>query len=261
MLGGGTAGTMVANKLHRKLDPHRWQVTVIDQDDRHLYQPGFLFVPFGYYRPDQVVRPRRRFLHPDVELVLSRIERVEAEQNSVVLADGSRLEYDYLVIATGTQPRPDQTPGLLGTEWRRSVHEFYTYEGAVALRDALHDFDHGRLVVHITELPIKCPVAPLEFAFLAEAYLRGRGLRDKTEIVYVTPLSGAFTKPIASARLGSMLDERKITVEPDFVVEGVDPDTKRLILTTKGKSSSICSSRCPSTWARSTSLGPDSVTS
>ncbi|GAB3430790.1 FAD/NAD(P)-binding oxidoreductase [Flindersiella endophytica] len=229
VLGAGTAGTMVANRLRKRLSPRRWHITVIDQDDRHLYQPGFLFIPFGYYRPEEVSKPRRRYLHPGVELVLGEIDRVDTEQCKVILADDSRLGYDYLVIATGTHPRPDQTPGMLGTEWRRSVHEFYSFEGAVALHDALAAFDHGRLVVHVTEMPIKCPVAPLEFAFLAEAYLRDRGLRDRTEIVYVTPLSGAFTKPIASARLGDMLDERKIEVEPDFVVERIDADGKRLV--------------------------------
>jgi sulfide:quinone oxidoreductase len=90
-------------------------------------------------------------------------------------------------------------------------------------------FDHGRLVVHITEMPIKCPVAPLEFAFLADAHLRERGIRDRVELVYVTPLSGAFTQPIASAQLGSMLEERKILVEPDFMVESIDNDKKALV--------------------------------
>ena len=89
-----------------------------------------------------------------------------------------------------------------GTEWRRSIFDFYTLEGAQALREALTEFDGGRLVVHITDMPIKCPVAPLEFTFLADAYFRERGMRDRVEIVYVTPLPGAFTKPIASAHLG-----------------------------------------------------------
>ena len=133
-----------------------------------------------------------------------------------------RLPYDQLVIATGTTPRPDQTPGMLGPEWRRSIFDFYTLEGAEALAGALNRFDHGRLVVHITEMPIKCPVAPLEFTFLAEAWLRERGLRDRVELVYVTPLDGAFTKPVASAHLGGMLEERKIHVETDFMVERID---------------------------------------
>jgi sulfide:quinone oxidoreductase len=161
--------------------------------------------------------------------MMGQVDRVEAAANVVHLTDGRRLHYDYLIVASGTSPRPDQTPGMLGSEWRRSIFDFYTYEGAVALAKALKEFDSGRMVVHIVDMPIKCPVAPLEFAFLADAYFRKRGIRDSVEIVYATPLSEAFTKPIAAARLGSMLDERKIVLEPDFVVERIDAGTKRLV--------------------------------
>ena len=229
VLGGGTAGTMVVNKLRRRLDRVTWQITVVDQNDTHVYQPGFLFIPFGGYRPQQVVKPRRRFIPDGVDLVLGEIDRVDAAANTVVLADGRRLGYDFLVIATGTTPRPDQTPGMLGPQWRRSIFDFYSLDGATALAQALKSFTGGRLVVHITDMPIKCPVAPLEFTFLAEAYFRSRGMRDRVEIVYATPLSGAFTKPIASAHLGSMLDARKITVESDFLVERIDDEAKTLV--------------------------------
>ncbi|MFC7245267.1 NAD(P)/FAD-dependent oxidoreductase [Catellatospora aurea] len=229
ILGGGTAGTIVANKLRRRLDAAQWQVTVVDRDDAHAYQPGFLFLPFGAYRPDDLVKPRRRHLHRGVDLVIEEIDRIDAAANTVHLADGTVLPYDYLVIATGTQPRPDQTPGMLGPLWRKSIFDFYTLDGATALAEALAGFDGGRFVVHIVDMPIKCPVAPLEFAFLADAYFRHRGIRDRVEMVYATPLTGAFTKPIASTLLGSMLDDRKIAVEADFLVERIDPDRKTLV--------------------------------
>jgi sulfide:quinone oxidoreductase len=229
VLGAGTAGTMVVNQLRRRLDRKEWEILVVDQDDRHLYQPGLLFVPFGGYRPEQLVKPRRRFVPDGVELVLAGIDRVDPDHQQVLLADGRRLGYDYLVVATGTSPRPDATPGMLGPQWRRSIFDFYTLDGATALAAALDRFESGRLVVHITDIPIKCPVAPLEFAFLADAYLRERRRRDRVEISYVTPLSGAFTKPVASARLGSMLADRQIAVTPDFLLERIDDQRKVLI--------------------------------
>ena len=229
ILGGGTAGTMVANKLRRRLERDAWRVTVVDRDDVHPYQPGYLFLPFGGYTEQQVVRSRHAFIADGVDLVLGDVDRVRPEANTVTLTDGRPLTYDYLVIASGTTPRPDQTPGMLGTEWRRSIFDFYTLDGAKALAEALKRFDHGRLVVHVTEMPIKCPVAPLEFAFLAEAWLRQKGVRDRVELTYVTPLPGAFTQPVASAHLGSMLDERKIAVEPDFMVERIDEERKALV--------------------------------
>ncbi len=229
VLGGGTAGTMVVNKLRRKLDPADWQITIVDQDDRHLYQPGFLFIPFGVYQESDVARSRHRFIPDGVELVLGEIDQVDADARDVLLADGRRLGYDYLVIATGTTPRPDQTPGMLGPQWRTSIFDFYSLDGATALARALREFDGGRLVVHITDMPIKCPVAPLEFTFLAEADFRRRGMRDRVEITYVTPLPGAFTKPICTRQLSWMLDERKIAIETDFMVERIDSEAKKLV--------------------------------
>jgi len=229
VLGGGTAGTMVVNKLRRKLDRDRWQITVVDQDDKHLYQPGFLFIPFGVYAPAEVQRSRHRYIPDGVELLLGEIDRVDADANKVLLTDGRELGYDYLVIATGTTPRPDQTPGMLGSQWRKSIFDFYSLDGATALTGALAAFDGGRVVIHVTDMPIKCPVAPLEFTFLAEAYFRSRDMRDRVELTYVTPLPGAFTKPIASQHLSSMLTERKVEVEPDFMVERIDDENKTLI--------------------------------
>ena len=228
VLGGGTAGTMVVSKLRRRLDRAQWQITVVDQNNAHLYQPGLLFIPFGTYRPDEVVKPRRRYIPDGVDLVLGEIDWVDAATNTVALTDGRQLGYDYLVIATGSTARPDQTPGMLGPQWRKSIFDFYTLDGSTALAQALKDFDGGRLVVHVVDMPIKCPVAPLEFTFLAEAYFRHRGMRDRVEIVYATPLPGAFTKPVASAHLGSMLDERKIALESDFLVEHID-EAKALV--------------------------------
>ena len=229
VLGAGTAGTMAANKLRHRLDQRDWTVAVVDQDDEHHYQPGYLFIPFGTYDRDDVVRSRHRFLADGIDLVLGEIDRVEPEACVVHLADGRTLPYDYLVIATGTTPRPDQTPGMLGPEWRRSIFDFYTLEGAEALAQALLRLDHGRLVVHITEMPIKCPVAPLEFTFLADDWLSERGLREHVELVFVTPLDGAFTQPVASARLGAMLEDRRILVEPDFMVERIDGKNRKLV--------------------------------
>jgi sulfide:quinone oxidoreductase len=229
VLGAGTAGTMVVNKLRRRLGPD-WRISVVEQHDRHHYQPGYLFLPFGACQPDDLTRPTERFIPAGVDLVQGEIDMVDPGQHVVRLVDGRELGYEYLVIATGTEPRPDQTPGMLdGTEWRESVHEFYTLDGALALRDRLRTFTGGRLVVHVVEMPIKCPVAPLEFAFLADDFFRKAGIRDRVELVYVTPLPGAFTKPIASQELARMLDDRQIALEPDFVVERIDDERRTLV--------------------------------
>ncbi len=229
VLGAGTAGTMVVNKLRPRLPRSEWKITIVDPATEHHYQPGYLFIPFGTYRPDEVVKPTRRFIPPGVELLREAVEKVETDSDRVLLSNGESLVYDQLVIATGTSPRPEETPGLDGPEYGKSIHDFYTLEGATALAKALDGFTGGRLVVNLIDLPIKCPVAPLEFTFLAEAYFADKGMRDRVELTYVTPLEGAFTKPVASRELGAMLDAKKITIEPDFYLERVDAEAKKLI--------------------------------
>jgi sulfide:quinone oxidoreductase len=230
ILGGGTAGTMAAVKLRKELPRDKWEIKVIDQDRKHIYQPGLLLLPFGVYTEDELVKKREIFFPAGVDFVEAEIEKVIPEENTVLLGNGHCVHYDYLIIASGTSPRPDQTPGLDDEAiWYKSAFDFYTLEGAVALREALKSFDGGRLVVHVTEMPIKCPVAPLEFAFLADAHFEERGIRDKVEIIYVTPLEGAFTKPVASQQLGSMFADRNIKLEPDFMIESVDADEKKII--------------------------------
>lgn len=223
VLGAGTAGTMVVNKLHQKLPRGEWSITVVDPSTHHYYQPGFLFLPFGSYRAKDVVRPLAPTLPRGVQLVQRAVDRVDADEKVVHLDDGRTLDYDYLIIATGTSPRPEETPGMaegLGD----NVHEFFTYGGSMALAAKLAEWPGGRLVVHVTEMPIKCPVAPLEFAFLADAFFTERGIRDNVEITYATPLPGAFTKPVSSEFLGTMLEDRRIALEPDFVVESIDAE-------------------------------------
>ncbi len=229
ILGGGTAGTMAANRLRRRLHPDEWKITVVDKSEIHNYQPGHLFIPFGIYGPQDVVKPRRRFIPDGVDLVFGEIARVVPEENRVLLADDRQLPYDYLIIATGTSPRPDQTPGMVDGEWHKSVHEFYTLEGATALAERLADWDGGRMLVHIVDMPIKCPVAPLEFTFLADSFFAERGIRDRVDLTLVTPLEGAFTKPVASKHLGSILEHRGVGIEGDFVVERIDPERKMVI--------------------------------
>lgn len=229
IIGGGTAGTTMCNKLRKALKEEDWSITIIDKYKTHYYQPGFLFIPFGTYTRKDVEKPKSNYFPKGVEVIYADVDKVIGESNTVVLKDARELSYDILIIATGTQTRPDQTPGLLGDLWYKSIFEFYTVDGAVALHKKFENWKGGTLVISIADLPYKCPVAPLEFAFLADAYFTKKGMRDKVTIKYVTPLSGAFTKPIATAMLSELLASKGIEVIPDFYIESVDNDNKKLL--------------------------------
>jgi sulfide:quinone oxidoreductase len=210
ILGAGTGGTMIANRLRRRFDLDAAQIHVVDRDDRHLYQPGLLFVPFGLASVDELVRPRRRQLRDGVSFHESEIAWVDVDANEVVLVDGEALPYDVLVVASGARLQPEETDGMTGPGWNERVFTFYSAEGAEGLRRALERFDGGRLVVDLVDMPVKCPVAPLEFAFLADWHLRERGIRSRSEIVYATPLDSAFTKKTCSEHLSYLLDGKEI---------------------------------------------------
>jgi sulfide:quinone oxidoreductase len=230
ILGAGTAGTIVANKLTQELDLDQWKITVVDQSENHYYQPGFLFIPFGIYGKEDVVRPRRDYLPRSVEFILSEIDVIEPDQNRVKIKKDSRvLPYDFLVIATGSRIVPDETPGLTESGWRRNIFDFYTVDGAAALARHLRHWEGGRLVVNVAEMPIKCPVAPLEFLFLADWFLHEHGLRDRVELTYATPLPGAFTKPRAASLLGDILEQKNVHVVPEFLLMEVDPDANKIV--------------------------------
>jgi sulfide:quinone oxidoreductase len=232
ILGAGTAGTIMANRLRRlyagDIAAGRTTITVVDERVQHLYQPGLLFVPFGLYAPEQLVKPTRALLHAGVTLVRAGIDRVDVSACIVHLDSAPPLRYDVLVIATGARIAPEETEGMVGPAWRQSIFDFYTLEGATALRDALARFDRGRLVVNVVDMPIKCPVAPLEFVFLADAYFTRRGIRDRVSITYVTPLDGAFTRPAASQALAHLLMDKNVELVPEFSAGRVDGERKVL---------------------------------
>ena len=223
ILGAGTGGTMVANKMAHHLDTQEWRIIIVDRDENHYYQPGFLFIPFGIYSKNDVIKPKRNFLPPQVEVIFSDIELIEPEKNSVRLTRENKvIKYDYLVVSTGSHIHPEETEGLVNGGWRKNIFDFYTIDGAIALSRFLKFWKGGRMVLNVVEMPIKCPVAPLEFLFLADWFFTERGIRDKVEIIFATPLPGAFTKPRASAILGDMLETKGINLEADYNIMEVD---------------------------------------
>ncbi|MBK8517417.1 MAG: NAD(P)/FAD-dependent oxidoreductase [Saprospiraceae bacterium] len=228
ILGAGTGGTMMAKHLSKELDRKLWNITIVDDKKEHYYQPGFLFLPFDQYKPEDIVKPISKFIPRGDEFINQAAKKIQPEDKSILLSDGSSISYDILIVATGSDIDPGETEGMHGSEWDKSIFTFYNFEGAKALRDKLKTWEGGKLVVHITEMPIKCPVAPLEFAFLADSFFKDKGMRDKVDITYVTPLSGAFTKPKCTEALNYLLSEKNIMIETDFAIESVDNENKTI---------------------------------
>ncbi|MEK6777512.1 MAG: FAD/NAD(P)-binding oxidoreductase [bacterium] len=230
ILGAGTAGTMMAHKMRRKLKVSEWDITVIDKSEKHFYQPGLIFVPFklyGYTGEKGNIKNTRDLLPKDVNFVSKAITRLDPENNRVETADES-FEYDWLILGLGCRIAPEEVPGL-EAGYGKNVFYYYTMPSALDMQKALEDFDGGKLVLNITEYPIKCPVAPIEFICLADYFFHLKGIRHKVDLELVTSAQGVFTKPVAGRMLGDMFKEKGIKVTPNFTVAEVRSDQGKII--------------------------------
>ncbi len=225
ILGGGVGGTLTANLLVRRLraaiDRGDVSVTVVDQSGEHVYQPGFMYIAMGGERADRLHRPERSLLDARVRLVVGEVVRVDEATRLVELAGGERLGYEQLVLATGSRIVPEEIP-YFGQE----AHHFYTADAAIELRRALDAFRGGTIVIGIAGMPYKCPPAPLEVAFLIESELRERGLRERSQLHFCSPIGRAFTIESVSEMATPVLAEKGIELHTFFNVETIDPERK-----------------------------------
>ena len=225
VLGGGTGGLVAAHRLRRKLDPAD-RVVVIDRSPTFQFAPSFLWVMTGARRPEQLNADRRRLRRSGIEMLQADALEIDPAHRQVKTSEGE-VRFDRLVIALGAELAPDTLDGF-----SEAAHNVYTLDGATAAADALGRFDGGRVAVVVSRLPYKCPAAPYETAFLAEALLRRRGVRDRTTIDVYTP--EPFPMPTAGPVLGQalagMLAERGITLHAETSIERIDPDTRQLVL-------------------------------
>jgi sulfide:quinone oxidoreductase len=225
ILGSGAGGTIVANKLRRELSDKEWKITIIDNDEMHHYQPGWLFIPFGIYTAQDCMKPKRNFIPPGVEFVLDEVVGVDVD-NRTVEAKNGKYTYDYLVIGTGCRIAPEEVEGL--EDWKpdpaSNVQTFFTLESAVALHKKMKYIKKGRIIFNIAEMPHKCPVVPMEFIFMLDWFLAVNGVRDNCEIEFVTPNTGIFTKPIATKVLSVAAEEKQVMVTPNFHLTNVNQE-------------------------------------
>jgi sulfide:quinone oxidoreductase len=242
IVGGGVGGTIVANLLARSLTRQEAEITLIDSTGKHAYMPAWLYLPFNqlHAQSDQLVRPERDLLNSHVHLVTGEVYKINQENRELHVRTPMGLEeiagtggaseaiypYDYLVLATGARLVPSDLPGL--TETAGKWHHFYSPEGSLQLREALHTFERGRIVIAVGGIPYRCPPAPLEFTFLLDEWLRKRGLRNRTEIHYLYPLPRVFPIETVAEVVTPLLEERNIQSTIFFNAEAVD--TKREII-------------------------------
>jgi sulfide:quinone oxidoreductase len=223
ILGGGVGGTLTANllakKLRHEISTGAASIALVDQTGQHTYQPGFMYIAMGGERAEKLARPERGLLDSRIALIVGEVVTVDERAQVVGLRDERWLGYDYLVLATGSRIVPDEIP-----HFDTEAHHFYSAGAALQLRHALDAFRGGKIVIAIAGMPYKCPPAPLEVSFLIESELRERGLRDRSEVHFCSPIGRAFTIESVSEMATPIFDQKGIEVHTFFNVESIDRD-------------------------------------
>ncbi len=229
ILGGGVGGTIVANLLAKKLRADEAEITVVDKTGKHVYQPGFVYVAFEHQKPEKLVRDERKLLRKRVKLVIGEAVKIDAEHQKVHLADGKVLDYDRLVVALGARLTPDELPG-----YEEAAHHFYSLDGAMKLRKTLENFQGGKVVVTVASVPYKCPPAPSEAACQLDYYFTKRGIRDKVDIHFLSPLSRVFPLEPVNPVVEKVFEKHHIHSTIFFNAESIDPE-KRVVNSIEGE--------------------------
>jgi sulfide:quinone oxidoreductase len=228
ILGGGVGGTLTANLVARKLKSriaaNEAKVTVVDATGRHMYQPGYMYIAMSHEKKEKLERPEKKLLDRNVDLVVDVVTRIDVEASRVELASGETLVYDQLVIATGSRIVPETIE-----HFDQEAHHFYTAEASAKLRKALDAFSGGKILIGIAGIPYKCPPAPLEVAFLIESELRDRGLREKTELQFLSPINRAFTIESVSEMATPIFEEKGIDLQLLAGIDSIDAERKVVI--------------------------------
>ena len=228
IVGGGTGGAVLANNLAEKLADELAagdvEVTLFNEGKDHVYKPVWLYVAFGQREPADGRRPLAELVDDRIDIRHEYVADVDTDRKELELADaGERVDYDKLVLATGSQLEPDRVPGLAD-----GGHHFYGEGGAKRLRDELLAFEDGHIVLSVVGTPHMCPAAPLEFTFMVDDWLRERGRREAVDITYTYPIMRVHGNEHIAEWAQPRLEARDINVETMFNAEAVDADNETI---------------------------------
>ncbi|EJM89045.1 MULTISPECIES: NAD(P)/FAD-dependent oxidoreductase [unclassified Pseudomonas] len=236
IVGGGVGGTMLANQLVNKLYPEILRgevlITLLSNSPDHYYKPAFMYVAFNLFFQEELKRPERSLLRPEITFNVEEVTRFDFPGQRLKTRSGKVYDYDFLVIATGCVPAPERIEGL-----KEAGDHFYQYDPARQLAQKLSTIKKGRIFITVSfpqtpNVPHQCGIAPVETTLMLDDYLRRRGVRDQVEIIYTYPTTAQllrnclFLQRPTGEILPSIFEQKNIRFQRGFTLDRVDPDSK-----------------------------------
>jgi sulfide:quinone oxidoreductase len=208
IIGGGTAGITVASRILNETGDS--SLAIIEPSDTHFYQPLWTLVGAGVVDKEETARPMSSVIPDKATWIKDHASELLPRENAIRTRGGQQIAYDYLVVAPGIQMNWDHIPGLQESIGKNGVCSNFAYQYADKTWEFLKNFKEGNAIFTFPATETKCGGAPQKIMWLAEHYLQQHRLRDKANVIFVTPKPGIFGVPHYAEALRKLAKERNI---------------------------------------------------
>jgi sulfide:quinone oxidoreductase len=227
VLGGGTAGITVAAQLRRQLK--RYDLAIIEPSTKHYYQPLWTLIGAGVFPKEQSERAESAFIPKGADWIKEYVAEIRPEENVVLTREGSRISYDYLVVALGIQIDWKKIPGLregLGTQ---QICSNYAYDQVDYTWKCLREFQGGTAIFTMPNTAVKCGGAPQKIMYLADDHFRKTGVRQKSQVVFASAQGALFAVEKYRKTLEKVAERKEIDIRLKHNLIEIHPESKQAV--------------------------------
>lgn len=228
VIGGGSAGLTTASMLLKK--SKSLDIAIIEPSNKQYYQPGWTMTGGGVFRIQDTFRNKRDFIPPHATWIEERVVKLDPDHNAVITHTGIQIRYDYLIICPGIQLDWHLIKGLKETIGKNGVTSNYSPHYAPYTWELIRNFQGGNALFTFPNTPVKCGGAPQKVMYMADDTFRSKfGVRQRTNVMFLTPANKMFSVPEYSALLDNVVKERDIEVKFQHNLKEIKGESKEAI--------------------------------